>query len=675
MACIENFHQSIVDNMINGYVCFKGVADEEGVPADYEIVQVNPAFQAMLGLKAADITGRRIGIAFSSLIPETVNIISVFNQIAQAGSRKTYEQYSQSLKKWYWVFAYSPQPEYVIVMLTDITRLKQTEENLRESEAMWKFALEGSGDGVWDWDYARKYIFYSRQWKAILGHTDDEISSSIDEWDSRIHPDDRTEVYENLEKHLKGETHYYNSEHRLKCKDGRYKWVLDRGLVVSRDCDGNPLRIIGTKSDISARKRIENVLQREEENFRNFFNTVDEFLFVLDQQGIINKVNQAVLDRLGYKEDELVGQSILFIHPLESRDEAKNILAGIIQGQEINSLIPLVSKNGAIIPVETRAVKGYWSGEKVLFGFSKDISHITLSEAKYSRAFYHNGSLMSISTLDEGKYLEVNDSFCEKLGYRREEILGFTSLELGIYSSQTERDQIKDALMTQGRVRDYEIIVTSKNGQKLVGIASMDLIKVQSEEYLLTIVNDITERRRMSEELQKKNRQLEKINSILKLQATTDSLTQLFNHRHTMESLQSEIKRAYRYHHPLSIMMMDLDHFKKVNDIYGHQVGDEVLITTAQIIKNNLRNVDIAGRYGGEEFLLILPQTDLQNSLQVAQRIRLQIEQANFKQQDLKITISIGVAQYNDEDMEHFIKRVDSLLYLAKNNGRNRIEA
>lgn len=136
---------------------------------------------------------------------------------------------------------------------------------LRASESRWKYALEGAGDGVWDWNVRTGQVLYTRQWKKMLGYADDDIAPEASEWNRLTHPADKQRVTAILTAYLEGRSPSYASEHRLLCKDGNWKWVLSRGMVVSRDSDGKPLRMIGTHSDITGRKQAE---QREAERLQ-----------------------------------------------------------------------------------------------------------------------------------------------------------------------------------------------------------------------------------------------------------------------------------------------------------------------------------------------------------------------------------------------------------------------
>ncbi|MFZ3228857.1 MAG: PAS domain-containing protein [Pseudobdellovibrio sp.] len=138
----------------------------------------------------------------------------------------------------------------------DITKRKAAEESLQKSEQLWKFALEGAGDGVWDWNIPSKQVYFSKRWKEMLGYQDAEIPADIEEWKKRVHPDDLQGVEKAFRSHLEGKTSY-QSEHRMLCKDKTYLWVLDRGMVISYTSEGSPLRMVGTHTDISKIKQAE----------------------------------------------------------------------------------------------------------------------------------------------------------------------------------------------------------------------------------------------------------------------------------------------------------------------------------------------------------------------------------------------------------------------------------
>jgi len=160
--------------------------------------------------------------------------------------------------------------------------------------------------------------------------------------------------------------------------------------------------------------------------------------------------------------------------------------------------------------------------------------------------------------------------------------------------------------------------------------------------------------------------------------AVTDSLTGIYNHGFLYECLCKEYARAERYKLPLSFLMLDMDYFKKVNDSYGHPQGDTVLCKISHILRDNVRLCDTIGRYGGEEFSIILPESKLEDSVSLAERIRKEVEQYNFGDVNkvIRCTISIGVSSYPDpgiKNLEDLINKADRALYNAKAEGRNRV--
>ncbi len=184
--------------------------------------------------------------------------------------------------------------------------------------------------------------------------------------------------------------------------------------------------------------------------------------------------------------------------------------------------------------------------------------------------------------------------------------------------------------------------------------------------------------KRLQDELDQKNRELEQANKRLRKLSITDGLTDLFNHRHIHELLHEEFERTRRSGEPLAVAMLDLDRFKLVNDTYGHPTGDVILYETARILRETAREIDMVGRYGGEEFVVILPGTDEEAAAQFAERVRQAVSEYVFRDEahEVRMTVSGGVASFPGADIDHpdvLIKRADEALYAAKEGGRNRI--
>ena len=184
--------------------------------------------------------------------------------------------------------------------------------------------------------------------------------------------------------------------------------------------------------------------------------------------------------------------------------------------------------------------------------------------------------------------------------------------------------------------------------------------------------------KKLQDELDSKNQQLEVANEQLKQLSITDGLTGLFNHRHVHELLHEEYERSKRTGDAMAVVMLDLDRFKDLNDTHGHPTGDVVLAETARILRDGAREIDMIGRYGGEEFIAILPDADESAALQFADRVRKQVEEHPYRNdgKEIRGTVSGGAAgarALEIEQPDELIKQADLALYEAKNSGRNRV--
>jgi len=225
-------------------------------------------------------------------------------------------------------------------------------------------------------------------------------------------------------------------------------------------------------------------------------------------------------------------------------------------------------------------------------------------------------------------------------------------------------DKDSDVIVMTGYSDDYSY-------EEAINIGASDFVikPVRLEELLLRLKRVLKERDLTKERI----RMMEKLQKL----AVTDGLTKLYNSRSFYSQLETEVDRFNRYKHPLSLLLLDLDHFKDYNDTYGHLEGDKILVHFSQIIKSCLRANDTAYRYGGEEFTVILPETGGDEAGTVAQRIRAALEAERFSPvngKKVKITISIGVTEYQPkEELSTFIQRADRAMYRSKQKGRNMV--
>lgn len=260
-----------------------------------------------------------------------------------------------------------------------------------------------------------------------------------------------------------------------------------------------------------------------QQNYEAFFNTIDEFLFVLDEQGNIQHINTTVTDRLGYTFEELFGQSVLMVHPEERRSEAGRIVGEMLEGKSLFCPVPLITKSGNLIPVETRVKAGVWGGKPAIFGVTKDISQIKLSEEKFSKVFYINPSACGLSDLDTGRYTEVNEAFYTLFGFNKDEVIGRTADELGIINKEAIK-LLRHETDINGLTTNIEADLRTKNGDIKHVLLSTENIFVQDKNLRYTVVHDITLRKQSEIALRESEIRLRDLN------ATKDKFFSIIGH-------------------------------------------------------------------------------------------------------------------------------------------------
>lgn len=272
----------------------------------------------------------------------------------------------------------------------------------------------------------------------------------------------------------------------------------------------------------------------------------------------------------------------------------------------------------------------------------------------------HDIKWLGITNLKIAGIAEINDE--HRVGVLKEDEILYSIMSKAVNSlTHSEIEEIRDKWISFKFEKEFNYILLFK----IIGAAAAVIaVFIVWNRQLVKLNNKIKE---ANKSIIAKSRELE-------IMTITDSLTGLYNRRHLELSLNSEILRFKRYKRPLSAMIIDIDNFKSVNDTFGHIAGDNVLIKVSDILKNEIRVTDISGRWGGEEFMVICPETDMDGALSLAESLRQKVESLDLGDVGL-VTISIGAASLDETDDEiSFVKRADKALYIAKSKGKNRVE-
>ncbi len=398
---------------------------------------------------------------------------------------------------------------------------------------------------------------------------------------------------------------------------------------------------------------------------QRIFEASFDLMCVIGFDGRIKDLNPSWTRTLGWSISELQGKPWLdLVHPNDQTSAIETEERLLLGQQTSGSENRLRCKDGRY-----RWVSWNSSADKdrqEIFAIARDITDSKLlqealksSVRKYRTFFDSAGDAVFIHDYS-GRLLDVNRLACERLGYNREELLRMSAEQLKVTQTAVTSPELLTKIDQDGQA-SFEAHHLSKSNHELLVWTNSRRIEYDGLPAILSICRDISERKRMENKL----RNL----------AITDPLTGAKNRRYFINRGKEELARSVRYGAPLCLLLLDVDHFKHVNDTYGHEAGDEVLKSLTEKSLEVLRETDLFARFGGEEFAALLVQTSQQNALLTAERLRKAIESMSLPQisNSFSITISIGVALFdqNNDSIETLIKRGDQAMYRAKEKGRN----
>ena len=278
-----------------------------------------------------------------------------------------------------------------------------------------------------------------------------------------------------------------------------------------------------------------------------------------------------------------------------------------------------------------------------------------------------------VSELESRKLTFANDYVASMLGYTSEEMMGASLETILTKASMIFMDSyVYPSLLDDGEHSELQLTLMGKNGDRFPVLAN---IRANEQGYLHWALFSAVERDKMYQELIAARDQLQLQAEKLKAIASTDSLTGLLNRRAARERFERLYQQSNRAPTPLSLLLIDIDHFKQINDRYGHLEGDRIIVGVADVIQSTLRSVDLGVRWGGEEFVVLVPNTHLDQAVILANKLRNALKAQSLDKMGV-ITASFGVTEYHPGDTEEaMMKRADKALYNAKESGRDQVKA
>jgi PAS domain S-box-containing protein len=477
-----------------GYAVLGPVATGE------EAIAALDAHQADLVLMDIELAGTLNGIQTADIITRSRDIpivfLTGFSQDPLLEQAKIAAPYGYLIKP-------VPERELTATLTMALHRhaldrqLKESRQALEQSEARYRNLFEHSPLGIFRSTLDGKALSMNPEMARMLGCASSEEAVAHFTDLARqfyVDPDRRTQFIDAL----LAQGNVRNFDCQARKKNGEPVWISLHARLAPED-EANPhhgaLVIDGFALDISERKWAEQALQESETNFRNFFASMADMVLVAGLDGRIVTANEIFCHTLDYSVDELRGLSIADLHPAEKGREVELCLSSLLHGECRDCRLPLRTKNGDLVPVVSRAWFGSWDGADCIYGTCRNLSDEQELEQRFERLFRHNPALMALSTVDDQRFVDVNESWLEATGYSLAEVIGRTSRELGLFPCPEQHEQATEQLRRHGRISNIEMQIRCKDGTLRHGLFSGEQIRSHGRFSFLTVMIDITERK------------------------------------------------------------------------------------------------------------------------------------------------------------------------------------
>lgn len=617
MEYSKGFLGSLFNNMLNSFAYHQIVTDDEGIPIDYIYLDVNPAFETIVGIKKEDLIGKSVKTVSPKIVEDTFNWIDFYGEVALENTSPTTEQYSEALGKWLLINAFSPEKGYFVSIIMDITELKNrdiyisqknaelnhlyseilsseeeikrqmialesVQQNLLENEKRVDIAQKIAHIGHWDYDLKQDIFWGSEGAFSLFGLNRNKPLVKREEFNENILVEDRLRIKDSFQEFIQ-HSGRFDEEFKIIRQSDKAVRFLHTIAELTYDNEGKPMKAIGAIQDITERLEYENKLKSKNEELTSLYEEL-------------------------YETDEML--------------------------------------------------------KKQLDELNKHKEWLELSELRY-RTLVENSQDVIYSCDINGIFTAVNSEFCRLVGLNKEQIIGktmneFLKMDQEIYKQWVERFievvmynktlTFENQFSKDGKTTYYHVTLSpiQDSKGKVVGITGTN--------------HDITSIMLHEEKI--------------KHMAYHDPLTNLPNRLLFYDRLTNAINRSKRTKHKVAVLFFDMDNFKRINDTLGHSIGDELLVETGKRISCCMREYDTVARLSGDEFAVLLQNIERnEDMLSIVSRIQQKFSLPFFLTGNtIELSTSIGIAMYPEDGStpEELLKNADTAMYKAKEQGRNK---
>ncbi len=355
------------------------------------------------------------------------------------------------------------------------------EERLRESELRLRNILDSTEDGYYEWHIPTDTVIITDRYVRMLGYEKDEIPCTFDEWTRHVHPDDLPAVVRKVRNHMEGLTASYEAEYRMKDRSGEWLWILDRGRIVERDSEGNPVKFSGAHTDITPRRKMEIALRESEEKYRAIVENTHDAIYIYQDDTFVYG-NTRFCELSGYSLDEIMQKTFMdLVHPGD-RERVIDIARRRARGDDIPSSYEarIIIKDGSVKHFEFNPTVIEYNGKYAVLGAASDITRrkqteqaLKESEEKY-RSIFNNVQDVFYRTDLEGIITEISPSIFRESGYTREELIG-RPVHM-VYEKKEDRNILLNEIIQKGEVFDYDLRLRGKDGTLIYTSANAHLL-------------------------------------------------------------------------------------------------------------------------------------------------------------------------------------------------------